>query len=424
MRITNNMLINNMMNNIGNNLTRMERYQNQLATGKKIQIPSDDPVVAARALKLRTDVSEVEQYQTNIKDAQSWLDITETTLGQIGDVLQRARELAVQAANGTNTPSDTQKIQTEIKQLRGQIIQSSNTTYAGRYIFSGFQTDKKLINNDSSSPEYGEFVINVANSEAIKYEIGIGDDINVNVLGGDLFNLGGVANGDTNGTVKGNLSVATFPLTIDGTNDILEVSVDGGAPASVNIPNSTYNDIDSLVSAIQSGIDTNIDIGPNKITVSADGNILKLTSTSDGSSSSVSVNTGSSAAGDLGMSAVTQVNGVDGDTGMMIQHFDSFITALSTADSAGISSAIENLDACINNVLRIRADVGARQNRLELTANRLDSDFLNFSKLMSQNEDVDMAQTIMNLTNEENVYRASLSGGARIIQPSLVDFLR
>ena len=78
----------------------------------------------------------------------------------------------------------------------------------------------------------------------------------------------------------------------------------------------------------------------------------------------------------------------------------------------------------MDNILRVRFGIGARMNRLELTANRLDDDYVNFTKLMSKNEDVDMAEAIMNLQNEENVYRASLSAGAKVIQPSLVDFLR
>jgi flagellar hook-associated protein 3 FlgL len=61
MRITNNMLMNNMLSNLNTNLTRMSKYQNQLATGHKISLPSDDPIVASRALKLRTDVAEIEQ---------------------------------------------------------------------------------------------------------------------------------------------------------------------------------------------------------------------------------------------------------------------------------------------------------------------------------------------------------------------------
>ena len=80
MRVTNRMLINNMINNIGANLRRMEKYQNRLSTGKKINVPSDDPVVAARALKLRTDVSRLEQYDRNVKDAMSWMEITESSI--------------------------------------------------------------------------------------------------------------------------------------------------------------------------------------------------------------------------------------------------------------------------------------------------------------------------------------------------------
>lgn len=300
------MLINNMINYIGNNLNNMNKYQNQLATGKKISAPSDDPVIAARALKLRTDVAEIEQYKRNVKDAQSWLDITESTLGKVGDILHRARELAVQGSNGTLTPEDTNKIKEEAVQLRTQLIHLANTTYARRYIFSGYETDSPLIDEST-----GSFAIDVANSEAIKYEIGIGDDININVPGGELFNDGGVA--------------STIP--------------------------------------------------PN-------------------------------------------------DRGKLIRDFDNLITALGNGDQGAIDGIIGNIDDDIDNLLRIRADVGARQNRLELTANRLDSDSINFTKLMSENEDVDMSETIINLKNEENVYRASLAGGARIIMPTLVDFLR
>ena len=104
MRITNNMLINNMLSNLSTNLNRMSKYQNQLATGKKISLPSDDPIVASRALKLRTDVSEIEQYKRNVDDATSWMEITETTLAQMGEVMHRVRELVVQGSNGTLSP--------------------------------------------------------------------------------------------------------------------------------------------------------------------------------------------------------------------------------------------------------------------------------------------------------------------------------
>lgn len=302
MRVTNRMLINNMINNIGANLRRMEKYQNRLSTGKKINVPSDDPVVAARALKLRTDVSRLEQYDRNVKDAMSWMEITESALANINDILHRARVLAVQGANGTTTPDDTKKIAEEVKQLKHQLIQVANSTYSGRYIFSGFKTDQRLLDED------GNFEIEVSNNEKIIYEVDIGDDIHINLTGGDVFNIGGEA------------------------------------------------------------------------TASA--------------------------------------------TPLMIELFNDFITALEAGDHSTIGGFLDDIDEHMDNISRVRSDIGARYNRLELTENRLSKNIYNFIKLMSENEDIDQAENIMLLKSEENVYQASLAGGARIIQPSLMDFLR
>ena len=82
------------------------------------------------------------------------------------------------------------------------------------------------------------------------------------------------------------------------------------------------------------------------------------------------------------------------------------------------------IDKSLDNVLKVRADIGARLNRLELTLNRLEDDEVNFTKLLSINEDIDVSEVIINLNNEMNVYNASLSGGAKVIMPTLLDFLR
>ncbi len=422
MRITNNMLVNNMINYIGNNLTRMNRYQQQLATGKKVMVPSDDPVVAARALKLRTDVSEIEQYQRNIKDADSWTDITESAMADMVNILHRAKELSVQGTNGPNQQQDMQNISKEIQQLRAQMVHLGNATYAGRYIFSGYSTDKPLLNDD------GTFAVNVntytdpsttppAYREDINYEIGIGDSININVMGGDLFNSGGTARvADSAGIAVG--GTLTTPAALSG--DSLNILVDGTYNITINFggdyPSATYPDQTAFLAGI------NGQLG-GRATASISNGMLKFTSATTGNSSSVKINTASSAAADLKMTLPTQINGAS-HKGTMIQMFDDFVTALDAGDYSAVGSITARIDKELSNVLRVRADVGARQNRIELTQNRLNNDDLNFTKLMSDNEDVDMAETIMNLQNEENVYRASLSGGARIIQPSLVDFLR
>ena len=82
------------------------------------------------------------------------------------------------------------------------------------------------------------------------------------------------------------------------------------------------------------------------------------------------------------------------------------------------------MDKQLENVLAVRAEVGAKSNRVDLIKNRLQDDNYNFTVLLSKNEDADLAQVITNLKMDENVYRASLAAGARIMQPSLIDFLR
>ncbi len=92
--------------------------------------------------------------------------------------------------------------------------------------------------------------------------------------------------------------------------------------------------------------------------------------------------------------------------------------------NAGTSDHIAKLDSQMDNVLKERSEIGARMNRMELSISRLEGLEVSTTRLLSNEEDVDMAEVITNLKSQENVHRAALSVGARIIQPSLVDFLR
>ncbi len=80
---------------------------------KKIQSPTDDPIGISKVLKYKTDLSELEQYKNNTRDALSWLETTEIALIDMNNALQRVRELSVQAANGSNAPGDLDKIRNE-----------------------------------------------------------------------------------------------------------------------------------------------------------------------------------------------------------------------------------------------------------------------------------------------------------------------
>lgn len=155
----------------------------QMATGKKIQTVSDDPIIAGRALKLKTTVLESEQHESNLKEAMSWMEITESSLKNMTDVLKSIRTKCVQASNGTLDKEDLSVIKTDINQLWNQLKEEANATYAGRYIFSGFKTDQKVIDPDKATPPS---VINSdiqTGGQDIHYEIGVGSTVNVNVTG-------------------------------------------------------------------------------------------------------------------------------------------------------------------------------------------------------------------------------------------------
>ena len=107
-----------------------------------------------------------------------------------------------------------------------------------------------------------------------------------------------------------------------------------------------------------------------------------------------------------------------------IKKFDDFIDALERNDNDGIDTFLEDVDEELNNVLTLRSDIGARANRVELAQRRINDNNITFVKLLSSAEDANMAEVVMFLKNSENVYKSSLSTGARIIQPTLIDFLR
>jgi flagellar hook-associated protein 3 FlgL len=146
------MMTNNMMNNINKNKLSMTTLEQQYSTGKKIQRPSDDPIVTVRALKLRTNLSELDQYyEKNIPDATSWMDVTESALSTVNDILKQINTYCVQGSTDTLTGSDRSSIVQNLEQMKNQIYQEGNTNYAGRYVFTGYKTDSPLIFTEDSN---------------------------------------------------------------------------------------------------------------------------------------------------------------------------------------------------------------------------------------------------------------------------------
>ena len=323
MRVTNNMLVGNLLYNLNQNLGRLDKINEQISSKKKFSVPSDDPIGASKSLKLRTDISKIQQYKRNAEDAESWMRETESALIEIGSVLHRANELAVQMANETYSDEDLKKVKAEVEQLKKHLIEIGNTTYAGRHIFTGYKTDKKLFDEDGNYKlvdENSNETSKLAVNEIVEYNIGVSETVKVNTVGIKVFGVG----------------------TVDESNPFEKTEVDTD------------------------------------------------------------------------------------DTSYLISVFEQFEAALENpeANKGEIDKTIGRLQTCMDQTLSVRAEIGAKMRRLELTKDKLDSQVLSTTELLSKNEDTDLAKASIDLKAEENVYRASLSVGMNIIQPSLVDFLR
>ena len=145
MRVTNQMITNNTLSSINKNKVTMSKLEEQYNSGKKIQRPSDDPIVAVRALKLRTTLTEINQYLgKNIPDARSWMERSQSAIDNVNSILKSMNTYCVQGAQDSLTVNDRNSILQNLTQLKEQIYSEGNAEYAGRYVFTGYKTDSTL----------------------------------------------------------------------------------------------------------------------------------------------------------------------------------------------------------------------------------------------------------------------------------------
>jgi flagellar hook-associated protein 3 FlgL len=116
------------------------RINEKIASGKVINRPSDDPVAVVNSMTLKTGLSQIEQYQRNIRYGVSWLDLRESVLTEVKELTSRAQELAIQMASDNQSPETRADAATEMGHLLDQAIALGNTRLGENYIFAGYKT--------------------------------------------------------------------------------------------------------------------------------------------------------------------------------------------------------------------------------------------------------------------------------------------
>jgi len=210
MRITQNMTSNIFVRNIQKQAEAMLQRQEQLVTQKRINRPSDDPGGMARVLDGRSTLAAIDQYVENIKQGKTRLEITETTLEQVDDLVQQARKLA-EVNSGPEATAEQRALAAEnVKEIYDQVMQLANSRFGGRYMFAGYQTDTAPFTREAADPDYTA----TYNGDTGSFQIPIADNVKVSVDangqnyfqdapgGVDIFKqlgdlINGLENGDT-----------------------------------------------------------------------------------------------------------------------------------------------------------------------------------------------------------------------------------
>lgn len=298
LRVTQGMMQTQILRNINNNLLSVDKNQNILSTGRKINKASDDPIGATYAMRYRSQLNMTDQYTRNIDSAKTSLDATDTTLGSINDLLQRAKELTTQGVNGTNPQTALDAIAEELGQIYDQAVNLGNTQINGKYIFNGQKTEVPPYTNADAATQSSD-------DQQVAYQIYEGTSVPASVTGNTVF----------------------------------------GDPNDPSVDDNMFAVLKGLQDAFTQG----------------------------------------------------------------------------KTDVA--SGLMDKLTSRLDKVLDVQSQVGAVTNRVDLVSDRVDDLNTSFTSMLSDTEDADIAQVAIDLQNGQDVYQASLSVGAKLMQKSLVDYL-
>ncbi len=242
--------------------TKLATLQEQISTGVRINKPSDDPVASARILELEQTVELNEQFQRNINMVEDRLYLEETTLNSLEGVIQRVRELTLQANNATQDLVSRQAIAFELDELQNQLISLSNTIDAnGDYLFAGHQSKVQPFSQNITGSvshvdfngDQGQRMINISQSR----------QINTDTSGSDLFMklptafaLNETANTANVGTAQlapahvfdtDNYVAGTYQISFDTVSSVPDTQYSVVDASGVTVASGTYVDSTDIV---------------------------------------------------------------------------------------------------------------------------------------------------------------------------------
>lgn len=320
MRITNRYMANSVISSIQHNLSNIARSQEQLATSKRMLRPSDDPNVMGQFLSIKSNLSYIEQYNRNINDGLSYLDLSDASMGTLGDLLAGASEYCIQAANDTYSALDRVAIAEQIDKMIDQVVDLGNATAGGKFIYAGTK------NGAPPFERVGDTIIYKGDTGEVRREVLAGTNYRIDSPG----------------------------ITTAGLPGVFGAAVDNG--------DGTYTVCDATVPP------------------AAGNGIFKVL-------------------------------------------FD-LRDSLNNNETDGIQAAIGELQQATDSLLGYRVQVGARTSHFETLQGMLLDQEIKMTENLKNIEGADMARLSIEYSQQQLTYEAALAAGSKMLQTSLLNFLR
>lgn len=513
MRITNKIMQRNNLSNINTNKVYQDKLSTQMSTQKKVNRPSDDPVVSIRALRLRSNVTEVTQYYSkNIPDAESWLNVTEDALKNLTEIITSMIKQSTKGSNGDLKAEDRQIILEQLKALGEEVYSTGDADYAGRYVFTGYRTDTSLSFDKEYNTEYN-ITEQLGNSSITKLtkvntgkllditatnykDAGFGNITENSVSSSEVYRIrlayddckkGGdveIKFGNTTwSTAAGGVITRATSTDADSPYDVIAQNPDKiiyvADTGELLIGKDRYNDLmackddpatsDRNEGEIQVTYQKNHwvkgDLRPEhyfKCEAEVDGKKIsyneKYTTNEKekqaieydvGFNQTIRVNSTADECFQHGIGRTVddlvqamqdvldletvktkieglQENATGGDAEILKKQMEAMEKALTLSKDKCqklFESSITTFQGYLDDANLCITNCGTRSSKLELIENRMKSQKTTFETLKSENEDIDVTETAINLKSAAMTYEAALMATGKVMQTTLLNFI-
>lgn len=419
MRISTSMLYDSGVSGMQRQTQQLLQTQQQLASGRKLLTPSDDPVAAARALQVSQAQALNQQYQSNAGSATDGLGQEQNALSSLTQLLQNVKTDAVSAGNGALSPADRANLAQDLQQQYQQLLALANSTDgAGQYLFSGYQGGTQPFTaaapgSVTYNGDQGQRTIQVAPAEQVAVSDS-GATVFLNIPTGNGSFVGQAAAGNTGSGVIGSGSVPD-PIKWNAPGNSKDLTIKFAVDSSTSPPTTTYDVVDnSTGQSLLTGSPAAAS-GPYPGQYTS-GSAIQLGATG----AEVQIQ-GQPANGDSFTIKPSQSQ----DLFTTLSNLAALLQGPSTgaALSNGLEAAQQNVDNALNTVLGVQASVGARLKQVAAAQSAATSAGLQYSQTLSNLQDLNYAAAASSYQQDLTNLQAAQKSFAQVMGLSLFSYL-